>query len=126
MLESCGLSSGLSRDQCLLLRDSSKKTFGMQTRSVNIQDNWQVVPLYKKSWRKDKSLLRRRSTLGCQNSTQGKQQKFWILIHSFEFFECTCSRKPSFIFPLGFLVFLLKFFPKCGKFGVPPMKDLHC
>src|ERR1700752_1451487 len=58
----------------------------MQAKCVIIQDNWQAVPLYEKSWWSvgNPNFVDEALRLLLQRRTQRKQQKFWISTHFLE------------------------------------------
>ena len=66
----------------------------MQARSIIIQDNWQAVPLYEKSWWSvgKPNFVDEALRLLLQRRTQGKQQKFWISTHSLEILKVLATK----------------------------------
>src|ERR1700752_1435002 len=92
----------------------------MQARSVIIQDNWQVVPLYKKSWWSmgGEAQLRRRSCLvvTSMKNTGETTRSSALSIHSFKNFESTCN-SPLIFFP--FVGFSKNFSSKVGIWLTP-------
>src|ERR1700752_829459 len=99
----------------------------MQARSVIIQDNWQVVPLYKKSWWSmgGEVQLRRRSCLviTSMKNTGETTRSSALSTHFFKNFESSYNSLLVFLPSVGFSKI---FFPQKWRFGLPPPKDRHC
>src|ERR1700752_4095085 len=99
----------------------------MQARSVIIQDNWQVVLLYKKSWWSmgGEAQLRRRSCLVVTSikNTGETTRSSALSTHSFKNFESSCNSLLIFFSSVSFSKI---FFPQKWGFDLPPPKDRHC
>src|ERR1700752_2722888 len=78
----------------------------MQARSVIIQDNWQVVLLYKKSWWSmgGEAQLHRRSCLvvTSMKNTGETTRSSALSTHSFKNFESSCNSLFIFFPSVGF------------------------
>ena len=99
----------------------------MQTKSVEIQDNWQVVPLYTKFWSRQAwriGCLRRRSNREAIKKRGTTNEFFNTFLKKFE--VLVTEQQHIFHIPTGFFGVSLEFFPKSGNFGVPHTKDRQC